>query len=54
MGGGNDRISYTSAEEISTIITINKVGDEIHIIGPNTKDIMTGVQDILNLWVITK
>ena len=42
MGVGNDRISYTSGRGDSTDFTINKVGDEIHIIGPNTKDIMIG------------
>jgi hypothetical protein len=42
MGVGNDRISYTSSRGDSTDFTITKVGDEIHIVGPNTKDIMIG------------
>jgi len=42
MGVGNDRISYTSGRGDSTDFTITKVGDEIHITGPNTKDIMIG------------
>jgi len=44
-GGGGDKLTYApSPDRISTNYTITKVGDEIHIVGPNTKDIVTGVK----------
>jgi hypothetical protein len=42
MGIGDDRISYTSQRGVSNDFSITKVGDEIHITGPSTKDIMIG------------
>jgi len=42
MGIGNDKIRYTSTRGDSSDFSISKVGDEIHIIGPTTKDIMIG------------
>ena len=44
-GGGGDKISYApSTGRESTNYTITKVGDEVHIVGPNTKDVVTGVK----------
>ena len=40
MGGGDDRVSYASGN--SKDYTITLVGDEIHVTGPTTKDIIIG------------
>ena len=40
MGGGNDKVSYASGN--SKDYTITLVGDEIHVIGPSTKDVIIG------------
>ena len=46
-GGGGDKIAYApSPGRESTNYTITKVDNEVHIIGPNTKDIVTGVRFI--------
>ena len=46
-GGGDDKIAYApSPGRESTNYTITKVDNEVHIIGPNTKDIVTGVRFI--------
>jgi len=44
-GGGGDKISYAPSQgRESTNYTITKVGDEVHIVGTNTKDVVTGVK----------
>ena len=40
MGGGDDRVSYAGGN--SKDYTITLVGDEIHVTGPTTKDIIIG------------
>ena len=40
MGGGDDRVSYASGN--SKDYTVTLVGDEIHVTGPTTKDIIIG------------
>ena len=46
-GGGGDKIAYApSPGRESTNYTITKVDNEIHIVGPDTKDIVTGVRFI--------
>jgi len=40
MGGGDDRVSYAKGD--SKDYTVTLVGDEIHVTGPSTKDIITG------------
>ena len=42
MGIGDDKIRYNSSRGDSSDFLITKVGDEIHITGPTTKDIMIG------------
>ena len=46
-GGGGDKIAYApSPGRESTNYTITKVDNEVHIVGPDTKDIVTGVRFI--------
>ena len=46
-GGGDDKIAYApSPGRESTNYTITKVDNEVHIVGPDTKDIVTGVRFI--------
>ena len=46
-GGGGDKLSYAPSPGRESInYTITKVGDEIHIVGQDTKDIVTGVKYI--------
>ena len=46
-GGGDDKISYApSLGRESTTYKITNVGDEVHIVGPDTKDIVNGVRFI--------
>jgi len=51
-GGGGDKITYapspggSAPSRVSTNYTITKIGDEVHIVGPDTKDIVSGVRFI--------
>jgi hypothetical protein len=51
-GGGGDKITYapspggSAPSRVSTNYTITKIGDEVHIVGPDTKDIVSGVKFI--------
>src|SRR6056300_329177 len=40
MGIGDDMVSYAPGRGASTDYTITNVGDEVHVTGPNTKDII--------------
>ena len=42
MGIGDDMVSYAPGRGASTDYTITNVGDEVHVTGPNTKDIIIG------------
>ena len=42
MGGGDDRVSYAPGRGPSTDFEVKLVGDEIHVIGKSTKDIIIG------------
>ena len=42
MGGGDDRVSYAPGRGPSTDFEVKLVGDEIHVIGKSTTDIIIG------------